>query len=507
MSSPFSKLKNVTLRHTMTRGGDDTWMLIHDDGWRDPYFDYYATYLLDIKRRKFNTREKYCRAAAGFIDYLLEAAKWYREGGHSKFLVDEYGQAGSAGPAKDLAGPALVEFIRIYPKVLSGGLHSRDQVVVELAQRLNRRVCAHQSQRLHIEAINQYLTLSESFALRMHQSGLSEVNGLPLIAESSLFPHVGTSVELTRFERLALTNRSMLGGVVAGGPRLKRLAALSPAVVDDVDGDHYDYDSAFPLESAPDLINKGFTSYRDKAFYCLLMAIGIRISEALPLTWSDVDCVNRQIFIRDPRKKDLEKVYLGYLTVEERNKLPWKGRTHPRTLLIEPFATEFWRLLDLYLSREAFMTANHPFVFQVLKGANAGEPLVLSDQSNMRKAFKSACRRIGIDDCYGAHALRHMYAVYCLNYWPNANGTYGLAPEMVQFLLGHTHRDSTMNYAKPDTLILEAEQRVNAAILSGFHIEDRANIRVKKLEEMLAKAMAEAHNVKSLLTGNWEEPC
>lgn len=439
-------------------------------------------------------------AVAGFIDYLVEATKWSREGGDLDSLTIEFGLTERNGPAGALAGPVLVELIRIYPKVLAGGANSQDPVVAVLAQRLGRRAGARQSQRVHIAAINHYLALSEDFVLRMQQSGLSEVNGLPLIPQGQLFPQIGESYELSRFERFAMSSRSMLAGVTAGGPKLKRLAGLTPVVVDDDDDEHFDYDSAFPLESAPDLIKTGFLSHRDKALYCLLMASGIRISEALALTWHDIDCVNRKVFVRNPRAKHLDNVYLGYFTVEERRKLPWKGRTHSQTLLIESFATEFWKQLGFYMEKESLVVGDHPFVFQDLKGSNVGSPLLLSDHSNLRKSFKDACARCGIDDCYSPHSLRHMYGVYCLNYWPKGDGTYGLPPDTVQQLMGHAYRDSTMNYAKLDILILEAEQKINAAIMSSFQVEDRAETRVKVLAQMLAAATAETDRRKQLPT-------
>lgn len=487
----ISKLKNVTLHHMLTRGGDDTWMLTHADGWRDPYFDYFATHLLKTKQSKFNTREKYCRFAAAFVDYMIEAASWYRENMQQSSLTNKYRRNVSSGPNFEMAGPALVEFIEIYPKVLAGGAHSGDPIVVELSKRLGREVYKHKSQRLHIQAVNLYLELSESFNSRMHQSGLKDIHGMPLFTDASLFPHVGGRTEISPFQRIALSNKSMIGGVVAGGPRLKRLAALKPAVVDEDVEDHYDFDSAFPIEDAPNLITSGFETYRDRALYCLLMASGVRISEALSLTWFDVDPVNRKVFIRNPSLKSLKEVYWGFLTHEQRKKLPWKGRTHSLTLLIEPFATEFWRLLQLYMDNEMIATESHPFVFQKLKGNNIIDPLIFTDHSNLRTTFTNACAKIGLEDSYSPHTLRHMYGVYCFNYWPNSDGTYGLPPAKVQYLMGHFSMESTMNYAKPDTVLLAAEQRINASVLDGFAVEDRGEIRVKVLEQMLEKAEAE----------------
>lgn len=494
MTSSQSKLINVTLHRTMTRGGDDTWMLLHEDGWRDPYFDYYANALLTTKKKQFNTREKYCRFVAGFVDYLVEAAKLYREVGRQGFLTTEYFHVGQT--TADLSGPMLVELIKIYPKVLAGAEHSKDKAVAELARRLGRNVCSKQSQRLHIVAINHYLNMSEDFNQRVHQSGVPEINGLPVYAEASLFPHIYDNAEVSTFERIAMQSRSMIGGVIAGGPRLKRLAALTPEVVDDSDADHYDFDSGFPEEHAPALITSGFELYRDRALYCLLAASGVRISEALALTWHDINFEERRVYIRNPRTKHLEDVYLGYFKLEERKSLPWKGRTHPYTLLIEPFASEFWKLLEIYMRNEMINTDQHPFIFQILKGPRTGHPLILTDHSNLRKDFKSACRKIGVEDVWSPHSLRHMYGVYCLNWWPNSDGTYGLMPEKVQFLMGHSHIESTMNYAKPDTMILEAEQKINAALMLGFSIENKADIRVKVIGQMFDKAVEQAVEYK-----------
>jgi hypothetical protein len=45
--------------------------------------------------------------------------------------------------------------------------------------------------------------------------------------------------------------------------------------------------------------------------------------------------------------------------------------------------------------------------------------------------------------------------------------------------MGHYSRESTQNYAKPITLLLEVEQRVNASIMQGFAVTDRGLIEVK----------------------------
>jgi hypothetical protein len=68
-----SKLKNVTVRRTQTRNDDETWMAIHEDGWRDVCFNYFAKELLSKKEATPNTREQHARIVALFLDYLAEA--------------------------------------------------------------------------------------------------------------------------------------------------------------------------------------------------------------------------------------------------------------------------------------------------------------------------------------------------------------------------------------------------------------------------------------------------
>jgi len=481
--TPFgTKLKHVSLHPSLTRSGDDTWRLLHADGWQDPFFDQFATHLLKVKKNQYNTREKYCRFVAAFIDYMLEAAQWYRE----------------EGGGDHFSGQMLTELVQIYPKVLAGGNHSKDPVVVALSNRLGRSAGAHSSQVIHISAINTYLKLSESFNTRMAQGGYTEYEGLPLLPELSLFPTIGSTTEVSRFRQTALSSRSMLAGVVAGGAKIQREAYLTPEVVDQNVEEHYDYDSAFPIDSAQELISKGFNSYRDRAIYCLLAASGIRISEALALTWHDVDTVNRRILVRNPRIKSLDNVYQGYFTLEDRKKLPWKGRAHPHTLLIEPFASEFWRLLGLYMDHEYIYTDEHPFIWQVIKDVDTQtRPLLLTDHSNLRTTFRNACIKIGLDP-YSPHSLRHMYGVYCVNYWPNGDGKpFGLPFDKVMYLMGHSMVESTMHYAKPKTHHMEVEQRVNSALLAGAGIADTSELRVNVINQMLDEAVDEMKQKKA----------
>lgn len=473
-----SKLKNVTLCPTKDRHGESTWMLIHSDGWQDVFFDRYAKHLNEKIEKSLSTRERYCRFVAGFIDYLIEAAKWLEESGQNY-----------------LDGEMLIDLVEAYPRVLAGATNSASEMVAELSRRLGRTVVAEGSQRIHLAAINHYLDLSEAYNQKISQRQIDQDNGLPIFSEFSLFPQLAPQ-EFSTYEKIAISERSMIGGVVAGGPRIKRAAILKTVHGFDDESMTYDFDSAFPIERAPDLITNGFVCLRDKTLFCLLMAIGCRLHEALLLTWDDInpDPNNRIIKLVAPKGRRGKKLgdFLGYLTLEQQKELPWKGRAHPYTCQIEPFASEFWRLLEMYMSEEMVFTQQHPFIFQVVKDPkkdNNGRPLILSDHSNLRKSFKAACARIGVDSVWGPHSLRHMYGVYGLNYWPRSNGEFGLPIDVVQQLMGHANQNSTKAYAVPDMFLLQAEQRTNIAYLAGFGVESRDEVRLKILDQMRNEAL------------------
>lgn len=479
MSKQMKRLKNVSLLY-QRQNGESSWILLHNGGERDPYFDYYVKHLINDHYMAFNTKKSYCYAVARFVDYLIEVAKFAEE---------------DFGSNECLTGDYLRRVIDKYPKVLACATNTGDDLIQAVCQRQSLKPLKKSSQIVHIAAINRYLDLSESFNVRMRELGASTISGMPIFSDSDLFPQMNNRVEMSIMERIKISIKSMIGGVISGGPKLKSCVTLTPYHVQDngeVRKDFYEKGKEFPFENAYDFLDRGFASYLYKALFCLLMAIGCRLHEALLLTLQDIDFENQEIYLVSPRLKGVDE-YNGYFTIEEKADLPWKGRATSRTLMIEPFASEFWRLLRLYLKNEMIKTNRHPFLFQILNGKNKGSPLILSDHSNLRKIFKKACDRIGIDPL-GIHSLRHGFGVYTLNYLPTGPGKFGLPLTTVQYIMGHAKIETTMGYAKPATELLKLAQKANSQILSGFKVRSKKEALREILLEKLSQIQAELEN-------------
>lgn len=479
-------LMNVRLEK-VHQNGNDNWKLFHIDAdgsvWRDPYFDFFAEHLLPGESSgadSRNSRYNYTRWVAHFIDFMIEAVKYEIEHNHL-----------------EMSGAVLVALMRKYPKFLAEGEDSSDPLVAEVAKRLQAESCSRNTQTLYISAINKYLDLSEDFNATMRELGYHDINGIPLYSEIDLFPDSYRKIAIPSRERIELNKNSMLAGVMSGGAQLKRIAKLKPLKRDNTNKKDQDNDleefyqqDHFPLENAPKLIIDGFRSLRDKALFCLLMACGCRLHEALLLTWRDIDTARQLVRLRCPHNKSLEDFGGFFSSKTEIHALPWKGRLTERTALIEPFKTHFWRFLAEYQkSKEYTFSNSHNFIFQLINGKNKGAPLVMSDHSNIADSMAKACKRIGISP-RRPHSLRHMYGYYCLNFLPFDDGSFGMGLLSVRDLMGHASPRSTQRYAIPDTQLHMMRQKISFASLRDFTVTTSSEMRLeimKKEFEMLQK--------------------
>lgn len=496
-----STYKNVKLVKGC-RAGYEVWYLYHiePDGkeWEDPYFSYFMEHLLpgegsnaDAK----NTRILYGRRVAHFDDFLIEAVKYMIEQGED-----------------DISGTILSRLIKKYSKFLAEANESGDELVAEVAKRLNATPCAPSTQAVYIAAVNKYLDLSENFNTIMRDLNIRDVNGTPLYSEVDLFPEASGRVNLPTSERNALTKNSMLAGVMSGGAKLKRLAKLKPLKssgkaaarkkseqAQGLDLEDFYQQDHFPFEHTGKLITEGFKLLRNKALFCLIMACGCRIHEALLLTWQDIDAERQIVRLRDPHTKNL-KDFGGYFSNRSQvQSLPWKARATERTTLIEPFRTHFWRLLAEYQkSTEFTFTNSHNFVFQITKGKNKGAPLFTCDYKDISEAMVAACKRIGIAP-RKPHSLRHMFGVFCLNFIPFDDGTYGMGLLALKDLMGHASSTSTERYAIPDTKLMMMRQKFIFATINDFCVNTGAEVRLEVARAEFERLQAEIAYEKQLL--------
>lgn len=108
-----------------------------------------------------------------------------------------------------------------------------------------------------------------------------------------------------------------------------------------------DEDRYFPLDKISELITSA-SCYRNSCFYALIAATNSRNSEADQLLWRDINFATREVFLVNPNTRpNPGEAYRG-LSELERNKLEWKGRGTPLTIMLEPYASLFFHYLQLY---------------------------------------------------------------------------------------------------------------------------------------------------------------
>lgn len=432
-------LKNVSLIETILHG-KQSWRLLDPDGRPVRAFDVFAK---TLERRSVNTRANYCRWLAEFFDYLFEASVW-----------TPAGQDGS------VSQDALVEVIEAYDEYLVLGSDSGKAIARRIDETLPSPRISNRSSSIKHAAIRNFLKLSERVRaqmLELTKLGVGPAN----IDEQKLLFGLGNKRELPGIQRRALIANSMLAGVIAGGPKLIEEGIL-PTTVPDIT---YEHERALPFDKVADVLGH-LTTYRDKALYAFCAASGCRISEALQVLWDDIDTKAQTVRLVDPKSRQSCRAYLA-LTPEERDRLVWKGRATPLTLLIDPFATMFFEALAAYMRQEYIPHGRHGFVFQYTRGREKGMPYFLAAASSRNGVLNRAIKLAGVEHVEGPHSLRHMYGTYLLNYFPRPDGTYGLPLGIVQKLMGHRQAKDTAKYARYDSDLLEAELKYANMMLFG----------------------------------------
>lgn len=276
---------------------------------------------------------------------------------------------------------------------------------------------------------------------------------------------------ISAFEKKRLQQNSMLGGVLRiCGPLQRPLRLRSPS---ERNGQVDDQRQNFPLSGMAAVLEAA-TCWRDKALWALLMATGIRKSEALNLRLEHIDPTLQTVRVEDPNLLRFGREQ----TAQE--DLKFKGRKTSKTIFFEPLKSVFFRYFEKYLKEEFICTDEHDFVFQIVEKRRRGAPLHTASDTAINKSFKKAVLRAGISGppnqpgkVWTLHSLRHAYGVYMLNYVP-VQGGFGLRPTEVQMAMGHRSLDSTMQYARHAEVLLDAKMLFasNAIYESGGEIQD-----------------------------------
>lgn len=451
--------KNVSLRKRNANGHPSR-VLLGPDGQPIPSFSAFAH---SLRNNAQNTVISYCRHLAEFLDYLIEAAAIH---------------------GAQMSKLQLSEAIEAYGDYLQLGPDACTNIARAVAARLPPGVNSATSLDAKKAAIRRFLRLSEDIRKEMSELARLERKVDVLVDVEPLLPGLGQRRELSPFEVRAMQANSMIAGVIAGGPKFIDCVVLDGGVGDVP----YENNRAFPYDKAMELID-AMPTYRDKAFYAFLAASGCRTHEALQLLVEDMDVLEGAVRLVDPGLRVGHASY-RVLSSEERALLAWKGRTTQLTLLIEPFASKFFESLKQYFDHERIAHGRHAFVFQYLAGAQRGMPFFLSAASTRLEQFHRACTHVGVDlpRGSGGHSLRHMYGTYLLNYFPRANGEYGMPPPMVQQLMGHASLKSTLKYARYDEDLLKLEvQNANRVLFSNGAPKKLIELKLEALESQIAR--------------------
>lgn len=166
-------------------------------------------------------------------------------------------------------------------------------------------------------------------------------------------------------------------------------------------------DGAAQGDGAQILGEANWQSRQDAALFTLLYGAGLRINEALSLTWQDI------------------------ITSEARGTLRITGKgSREREVPILPAITA---TLDSHRAATPFLTTPSEPVFRGVRGGR------LSGTS-ARRRMQTLRRRLNLPETLTPHALRHSFATHLLESGANLRA--------IQELLGHASLSSTQIYTK-----------------------------------------------------------
>ena len=335
----------------------------------------------------------------------------------------------------------LVQIVHAYPEFLVMGKKSPSPLVSRVAEVLDWNPVASTTQKRYLSTVSDFIKTSAVFQKthnELQEAGIVDTMQPPEVFAKELL----TRAPINSNQRRALISRSMLAGVVSGGPQLINTSFFKFKKGDKNQAGKYE-GKDFPLNNAIETINNA-TCARDQALWALLIGSGIRTSEALNILMEDINPLTEMVYIIDPNSRILDMpIKPGHAAT-----LKFKGRETKETYFIEPFRSIFFKALGQYLRTERPATG-HRVVFVSLKGDAKGNPLYWASNANTyNKPFKRATNKAGVVG-YTLHSLRHTYGFFCVNHLPTAYG-HGLDLRVVQLMMGHLQISSTAEYAKQD---------------------------------------------------------
>lgn len=437
------------------RGGKSYRLIDLESGERVPF---YTEYLNARKHAGSNSVEAYAYDLHAFFNFLYTASQVIHE------LMD-----GIKSP--------LVQIVHAYPEFLLMGIESPSPLIKSASEILEWKPIKSASQKRYLSTVSDFIKVSSVFHKIQHElldMGIIDTQQSPEAFSENLL----SRASIDSHQRRELINRSMLAGVIQGGPQLINKSFFKFKKSDKNQSGRYD-GKDFPLNKAIETINNA-TCARDQALWALLFGTGIRTSEALNLLMEDIDPIDEMIHVINPNNRILD------MPIKPGNDaaLPFKSRKTKETYFIEPFRSIFFTSLKQYIKAERPKT-NHRVVFVSLKGKSKGNPLYWASNANTHnKPFKRAAKKAGVSG-YTLHSLRHTYGFFCVNHIPTEYGA-GLDLRVVQLMMGHGSITSTAEYAKQDKEKARAQlEAFNRLLQEKELLLDAANENSARADQIL----------------------
>lgn len=453
------------IRTKSQQNGVTTWQLHTLSGEVVESFGIFCDKLAGLSER---TQKRYAEAVSRFIDYLFEVGIFSSPGVNAKRIneaVDAYPlllRDGSEG---------LIKRIQIR------GSQDTDSWLIDVARGLNWKPLSLSSFSNTLAPINQFLNLSET--IFRQELERAKITGLQVNQNKNqnLITAIDGYTPMSTREIARMRQNSMFGSVAKfsnQGIRKPRRVALPN---ENPNNDLRFRD--FPIEHLQNVLHAA-NSWRDRVFWLLLAASGIRSSEAKNILLNDIDFDKQLVFVIDPANRRC--LLPEYLKEEPR----FKGRSMSATYLFPPLRQQFFHALQMYLELEyvpIYQPGQPQFLLQYVEPTRRGEPLINCSDAALNKPFKAAVTRANVPPPsegreWTLHSLRHLYGVYMLNDYPldPKNNRFGLELTDVQILMGHDSIQSTKKYArtKKDRLLAKL-QKSDEAIL-GVDITEISRI-------------------------------
>lgn len=345
-------------------------------------------------------------------------------------------------------GTYLNRVLLMYPSFLAEGDLCPNKFIAAVAKELGFKALAQASVGRYLSTANQFLQFNDQEWIS-HKAICEHYSFDTLNSEQALMGQIAHRTDLKPVEKQAVLTKSMLAGVISGGPKKLRRPKLKMPKRFKYTNHSLSklYQKAFPINRVLDLIHNA-SSYRDICLFSLLAGTGIRISEALQLRIEDVLVEEETIQIL-PYSERIH-CYTD-LDSDEITQLSFKGRTNEDVHFLRVFQEIFFSNLFDYLDKEREKARpNNEFLFVTLSNNSKGNLWFLGDATSKNRTFKSTQGRMGgLDKVRSIHSLRHFYGTWMRNYEPNEDG-FGYPLSYVQRAMGHKSAESTEGYTLPD---------------------------------------------------------